>query len=52
MRLILGGSVATAALLVPLVTAGSSSPSGRDVARAYLAKTFGLTAGDFAADGK
>jgi hypothetical protein len=47
MRLILGGSVATAALLVPLVTAGSSS-SDRDVARAYLAATFGLTAGEFA----
>lgn len=46
MRFMLGGSVATAALLVPLVTAGSS-PSDRDVARAYLAATFGLTAGDF-----
>ena len=48
MRLMLGGSVAAAALLVPLATAGSSSSSGRDVARAYLATTFGLTAGDFA----
>ena len=48
MRLTLGGSVATAALLVPLVTAGSSASSNRDVARAYLATTFGLTPGDFA----
>ncbi len=48
MRLILGGSVATAALLVPLVTAGSSSPANGNAARAYLATTFGLTAGDFA----
>jgi len=48
MRLTLGGSVAAAALLVPLLTAGASSSSDRDGARAYLASTFGLTAGDFA----
>jgi hypothetical protein len=46
MKLVLGGSVAAAALLVPLATAGSSADRG--AARTYLATTFGLTASDFA----
>jgi hypothetical protein len=45
-RLAPGGSVATLALIVPLVTAAASSD--RDGARAFLASTFGLTASDFA----
>lgn len=46
MKLALSGSLATAALLAALATAGSAS--GRDETRAFLATTFGLTASDFA----
>jgi hypothetical protein len=46
MRSPIGGSIATAVSLVALATAGSASD--RDVARAFLATTFGLTAGEFA----
>jgi hypothetical protein len=44
-RLALRGSVATSVLLVALATAGSASD--RDLARAFLSATFGLTASDF-----
>jgi hypothetical protein len=47
MRLALRGSVATAALLAPLLTAGSQASSDRDAARAFLGATFGLAASDF-----
>jgi hypothetical protein len=47
MRPVLRGSALTAAVLVLLATAGSSAPSDRDAARAFLAATFGLTASEF-----
>jgi len=46
MTFALRGSLATAALLAALGTAGSAS--GRDETRGFLAATFGLTASDFA----
>ena len=46
MTLALRGSLATAALLAALATAGSAA--GRDETRGFLAATFGLTASDFA----